>query len=115
MNSNMFNPGPNPQLPSHYKILNNNDIKPTDELPTQSKLVEIPQMDKSFMIQKQKQFQRENYSKNKNGNKMQEIQTKTQPDLTYNRENHAMRNENNDKYLNMMNIDEKELKNLDDE
>lgn len=57
----MFNPGPNPQLPSHYKIVNNTNINKTnDELPTQSKLVEIPQMDKSFMLQKQKQFQREN-------------------------------------------------------
>lgn len=46
---------------------------------------------------------------------MQEIQTKTQPDLTYNRENHEMRNEKNDKYLNMMNIDPAELKNLDDD
>lgn len=46
---------------------------------------------------------------------MQEIQTKTQPDLTYNRENNAIRNEQNDKQLNMMNIDPNELKNLDEE
>jgi len=47
----------NSQIPSHYKIVNNNNATP--ELPTQSKLVEIPHMDKSFMMQKQRQFERE--------------------------------------------------------
>jgi len=54
-NANMFNPGPQNQIPAHYKIVKTNDSAVTDELPTQSKLVEIPHMDKSFMLQRQKQ------------------------------------------------------------
>jgi len=54
-NPNTYNPGPNNQIPSHYKIVKTTDSAITDELPTQSKLVEIPAMDKSFMLQRQKQ------------------------------------------------------------
>lgn len=69
----------NSQIPSHYKIVNNNNATP--ELPTQSKLVEIPHMDKSFMMQKQRQFERETQAKNTKGlTKIQNIQTKTQPE-----------------------------------